>query len=73
MATYTAAELSAEKTAWKAALLACTKGQSYTIGGRRLTRYDLSEIREHLQWLEQQERALSGSAGPYFTTSRPSR
>lgn len=60
MAIYTKEELLAEKAQWKAALTACATGKSYTIGDRQLTRQDLSAIRAHLEWLEEQEAELGG-------------
>lgn len=76
MAIFTAAELAAEKTAWKAALLACSKGQSYDMGDRSLTRADLPEIRKTLEWLDEQESAAasdSGVSGPVSVSGIPAR
>lgn len=74
MAIFTATELTEQKTAWKAALLAVSTGQSYTIGRRTLTRADSSEIRRMLEWLDEQESLLSAAAaGPMFVQGRPRR
>lgn len=43
---------------YKTALLTVAGGQSYTINGRTLTRQNLKEIRETIDWLE--ERIGSG-------------
>lgn len=40
-------------TLYRAALAAVATGQSYSIGGRSLTRADLKSIREMVEWLEQ--------------------
>ncbi len=52
MALFTASELSAQITAWKAALTALSFNQEYTHGSRRLVRSDLPEVRKTLEWLE---------------------
>ncbi|MCB2188825.1 MAG: hypothetical protein KQJ78_20590 [Deltaproteobacteria bacterium] len=73
MAIFTAAEIAEQKTAYKAALAACSQGRAYSVGSRSLTRHDLPEIRATLEWLDQQEQALAGQAGPHFVTGRPRR
>lgn len=74
MAIFTAAELSEQKSAWKAALLAVSTGQSYTIGRRTLTRADAKVIRDMLEWLDEEDAKLSASAaGPFFAQGRPRR
>ena len=46
---------------WKAAYMAASTGQSYTIDGRSLTRQNVPEIRAQLSYLERQLEALSGN------------
>jgi len=60
MPLYTREEISAETSLWKEALRACATGKTYTIGSRQLTRYDLAEIRKHLEWLSSIEASLDG-------------
>lgn len=55
---------------WKAAYRAAATGKSYSIGQRTLTRYDLSEIRNQLSFLESELAALSGRRGPFFVHAR---
>jgi hypothetical protein len=62
MPLYTREEVTAEISLWKEALRACATGKTYTIDGRQLTRYDLSEIRKHLEWLADVEASLSGQS-----------
>ena len=65
-----------QKAAWNKALLACSGGQEYTIGSRRLRRADLPEIRKTLEWLDSQptvEDVQSGRAQPCFTQLLTSR
>lgn len=78
MAIFTAAELTAQMTAWKAALLACAQGQSYNMGGRMLTRADLPEIRSTLEWLDKLQAdaaavSAGGAVGPKFVEGRVAR
>ena len=60
MPIYTLEEVRLEIGCWKKALKACATGKSYVIGTRQLTRYDLPEIRKHLEWLASVEASLSG-------------
>ena len=55
---------------WKAAYKAASIGKSYMIQGRTLTRYDLSEIRGQLSYLENELAALDGRRGPAFVRAR---
>ncbi|MDE7065259.1 MAG: hypothetical protein K2O70_07310 [Desulfovibrionaceae bacterium] len=55
---------------WKAAYRAASTGKSYAIGGRTLTRYDLSEIRGQLSYLKNELAALDGRRGPVFVRAR---
>ena len=60
MPIYTREEIAIEIGRWKDALKACATGKTYTIDGRQLTRYDLAEIRRHLEWLAGIEASLDG-------------
>lgn len=71
MAIFTSIELAEQKAAWKAALLAISTSQSYTIGKRTLTRADLPEVRKMLEWFDKLESELSSStSGPLFVEGR---
>jgi len=48
MPIFTRAEKQEQIAAWNKALFACSGGQEYTIGARRLRRADLPEIRNTL-------------------------
>ena len=52
MSIWTEKELQEQIALWKMAYSKASTGQSYTIGSRTLTRYDLSEIRKQLEYLE---------------------
>jgi len=54
----TLTQASAQVVAWEAASLAVSKGQSYTIGDRTLTRVHASEIREMITYWSSQEASL---------------
>jgi hypothetical protein len=73
MAIFTATELTEQLAAWKAALLAVANSQSYSISGRTLTKADLPEIRNTLQFLEKEQDRTSGRNGPYYTAGRVKR
>ena len=60
MPIYTREEIAIEIGRWKDALKACATGKNYTIDGRQLTRYDLAEIRRHLEWLAGLEASFDG-------------
>lgn len=50
--------------AWLAAELAVSTGQSYSIGGRSLTRASLSEIRQQIQfWRKEVDKLKQGNRG----------
>jgi len=49
--TFTNAEL---LTLYRSALAAVATGQSYSIGGRTLSRADLGQIRDTIDWLQSQ-------------------
>ena len=76
MPIFTRAQKTEQIAAWNKALLACSGGQEYTIGSRRLRRADLPEIRKTLEWLNSQptvEDVQSGRAQPCFTQLQPGR
>jgi hypothetical protein len=76
MAIYTLPEITAEIALWKSALSAIsTTGQAYQIGGRSLTRADLAEIRQHLEWLDARQTELTNgvSGGLLRVTGRVAR
>lgn len=58
--TFTDAEL---LKLWRNCLAAIATGQSYSIGGRTLTRADLKEAREMVDWLENRINAASDNGG----------
>lgn len=58
----TLTDVQTQLTAWEAALLAVSKGQTASMGGRSLTRANLPEIRATITWLERKEKALLNKA-----------
>lgn len=71
MSIWTASELDEQITAWKATLLAVSKGQDYRdSSGRQLTSADLPEIRKTLRFLEGEKQRLTGNSGPVFVSGR---
>lgn len=60
----TLAEATELRTAWKAALLAISTGQSYTIGSRSLTRADLAEAERLFNKYDQLVDALTAGRSP---------
>jgi len=73
LSIWTREELEQQIAEWKKALTACSKGQSYSIEGRDLTRSDLSEIRKTLKFLEAELARLDKGTGPFFLPGRPKR
>jgi hypothetical protein len=76
MAIFTRAEKQQHIDAWKAALLAVSQGQEFTIGTRRLRRADLPAIQQHLDWLGAQstvEDQAAGNGSPHFHELIPRR
>lgn len=77
MAIFTPTELAEQIAAYKAALLALATHKSYTIntgaGSRTVTKQDLPEIRNTLEYLKREQAELSGQHGPTFVTMRPVR
>lgn len=58
----TLAEAEQQLADWEAALAAAQRGKSYTIEGRSLTRQDLGDIRETIDWLEAKVARLTRAA-----------
>jgi len=75
MSIFTFSELDEQIGAFKAALKAVAVNQEYSIGGRRFTKADLSEIRRTLEWLAaERSRVVNGMApGPQSVPTRVSR
>ena len=63
MPIFTASELSAQITAWQAALLALSTHQEYWMGTRRIKRSDLPEVRKTLEWLQFEQDKLTAESG----------
>jgi hypothetical protein len=63
MAIFTLTEVEEQITAWKAALLAVSLNQSYMIGDKRLTRADLPQIRQTLEWLDKEKTRITEPTG----------
>lgn len=59
MAGITLAEAQAQLTQWLAALDAIALNQSYSIAGRSLSRADLSDVREQVDYWDQKVKRLS--------------
>lgn len=68
MAIFTDAELTEQITAWKAALLAVSSGQEYSMGDRRLRYSDLPEIRKTLEFLAAEQKSAVGTSRRVHTT-----
>lgn len=64
MALWTHDELIASLSEWKAAYRAASHGKSYTVAGRTLTRQDIGDIRDQLDYLQRQLDAQTRGAGP---------
>jgi len=74
---FTAAELDAQITAYKQALLDLASGKSVRLstGGsdRQFTSEDAPEIRKTLEWLQNERANLQIGSGPQFLPARPRR
>ncbi len=70
MSAWTREELLSLLADWKAAYKAASHGKSYTIGSRTLTRYDLSEIRDQIDWIGSELAMLSRGRGPVRVSAR---
>lgn len=64
MALWTRDDLLLALTEWKAAYRAASHGKSYAIAGRTLTRQDIGDIRDQLDYLQRQLDSLTRGAGP---------
>lgn len=73
MAAYTLEEIAQARQALKNALLGVATAQEYSIAGRSVRKMTAKEIRESLEWLDQEEAKLLGCAGPSFTPGIPRR
>ena len=62
---WTLAEVEEQLELWKACLKAIAAGQSYTIGGRSLTRANLEQVKETIEYF--------GDLLEGFETGNPSR
>ena len=68
---YTLSEAKTELELWKDAKRAAATGQSYSIGGRQLTRYNLSEINAQIAgFVEIIDTLASGCNGPVKVRAR---
>lgn len=67
---WTRQELLEEIDLYKRAVKACASGSSYTIGSRSLTRQNLQDIRDHLDYLVGELAALEGRRGPVLVEGR---
>ncbi len=68
-------ELEAQITEFKAALMAVSYAQDYSIGNRRYTRADLPEIRNTLEWLNSYRNKIAAgcASGPQGVDMVPAR
>ena len=64
MPLWTREELLVTLAEWKAAYRAASHGKSYSIAGRTLTRQDIGDIRDQLDYLQRQLDSLTRGAGP---------
>lgn len=62
MAGITLAQAEAQLTVWVNAMTAVASGQSYSIGSRSLTRANLTEIRETIDYWDAKVKNLTASA-----------
>ncbi len=67
---WTRQELIEQIALYKEALKACASGASYTIGSRSLTRQDIQDIRDHLDYLAGELSALQNGRGPVIVQAR---
>lgn len=59
----------ASLTKYRAALDAIATGQSYEINGRSMTRANLREVRETIEWLEQRIARATDQTGGFHVAS----
>lgn len=74
---FTPAELDEQISAYKQALIALASAQNYSIttgsSTRQLTRADLANVRQTLEWLQGQRVQIATGGGPQILTGRPRR
>ncbi len=71
VSVWTKTELEEQITLWKTALKQCSMGKSYTIGSRQLTRQDISDIIDMLDYLTGELAAVeTGTRGPVLVQGR---
>ncbi len=73
MSIFTLTEIEEQLAAYKAALKAVSKGQEYWIDGEKLTRAELSEIRNTLDWLGKEKSRLTGKRAGVLVRGRVAR
>jgi hypothetical protein len=74
MAAFTLEEIAQARQALKGALLGVAiGGQECSFAGRDIRRMTAKEIRESLEWLDQEEAKLRGCGGPVFIPGIPRR
>ena len=64
MSIWTKEELEEQIALWKNAYSKASTGQSYSIGSRTLTRYNLPEIRDQLKYLESERIKMTTNRRP---------
>jgi hypothetical protein len=73
-ALFTSAELDQQISAYKKALIGLATAQSYTLnlgsGSRMVTKADLPQIRQTLEWLQTERVKLTTGAGPQIVAGR---
>jgi len=60
---FTLAEITEQITSFKKALIAVSNSQEYRIDGKTMTRADLPEIRNTLEWLDLERSKINSSSG----------
>jgi hypothetical protein len=65
----TVAQLTTALTSYNACLLAISLGQSYEINGRQMTRANLREVRDTIDWLEKKIDVASDTSGGFDLAS----
>ena len=73
MATFTLEEIAQARKALQNALIGVAAAQEYSIAGRSFRKMTAKEIRETLDWLDQEEAKIRGCGGPAFIPSIPRR
>ncbi len=70
MSELTLAQAQENLSAWIAADLAVSKGQSYSIGGRSMTRADAKAITEKIKFWQNLVNSLTAGSGGGLTVKR---